>query len=693
MVTARVETEARETSGATTALVVGYVRERGDDRAVEEMLRRAGIRHTAEELTRQSRWISYDTRIRLFAAATEVLGDPRTMVRIGQEALGRGMSPAVALLVRAMGSPRHVFRQIPRAIAKFTTTSTMEVVDVGAASATLRYTLHPGYPHSRLDCQYVEGLVGMVPTVFGLAPATVRHDECQSDGHPACVYRLTWDRRGRLPGRRRREVASGPELQALREQLRVLQSAATDLVASDDLGTVLHRITARAGEAVLASGYLLAVTDPAGGPPLVHSAGLPAERVSGLAAALLAGIDLGPDVVAVDVASARRRHGRLAAVHQPGDGALAHERDLLAAYAGHAAAALDLLIALEDARREAQRAGSLLALAHELAGATDAGAVCAVVAEALPGIVGCASAAMLLWDPAAGALQAAASAGLDAQAHEQLMGTVLRAEDVPELVGMLSDREPRFLTVTGSSPHVQRLLAALALTDVVAVPLLAGKAFLGVATSGWVAGRRPGSLDGDVLDRLRGVGDQASTALQNARLLETVRHQASHDALTGLPNRVLFLERLESALAETGADEHVGVLFCDLDRFKSVNDSLGHAAGDELLRQVAARLRAAVRPRDTVGRLSGDEFAVILPGLERPADADGVVARVLGCFDQPFRLEGVPVPVGTSVGVAVHTGEWGDAGRLLREADAAMYRHKNGERQGGRPQGRDASGG
>jgi diguanylate cyclase (GGDEF)-like protein len=143
---------------------------------------------------------------------------------------------------------------------------------------------------------------------------------------------------------------------------------------------------------------------------------------------------------------------------------------------------------------------------------------------------------------------------------------------------------------------------------------------------------------------------------------------------------VLFLDRLGEALAATGPGTHVGVLFCDLDRFKAVNDSLGHAAGDELLRQVAARLRAAVRPGDTVGRLSGDEFAVLLPALGQPEDADRVVARVLGCFHDTFRLEGTDVTVGTSVGVAVHSGEGGRADVLLRAADAAMYRQKHAGR-------------
>jgi diguanylate cyclase (GGDEF)-like protein len=172
------------------------------------------------------------------------------------------------------------------------------------------------------------------------------------------------------------------------------------------------------------------------------------------------------------------------------------------------------------------------------------------------------------------------------------------------------------------------------------------------------------------------VGDQASTALQKARLLETVRHQATHDALTGLPNRALFVERLAAALTTASDDAHLAVLFCDLDRFKAVNDTLGHAAGDELLRQAAARLGSTVRPGDTVGRLSGDEFAVLLPALNGPRAASAFAARIAACFEAPFRLEGEEVEVGTSVGMALREGAGGTVEEVLREADAAMYRHK-----------------
>jgi diguanylate cyclase (GGDEF)-like protein len=673
--------EARETSGATTGGLLRYVRSVAGEDAVERVLERAGVPYTAGQLENQAIWWSYQTRIRLFEAATEVVGDPRLMFRVGAAAMQTGLAHSIVILLRAMGTPRQVFRQLPRAVAKFSTTSTMEIVESGATSATIRFTLHPGFEHSRLDCIYAQGLLTTVPTVFGLPAAEIEHDECESDGAPSCLYRLTWDRRNRFPGRRRDRRAQDLELTALRGQLRILQSASTELVGSDDVDTALERIIARAAEAVLAPAYLLAVEGPAGGAPLVHSAGLDPAEVPELAAALLAGEDLGPHAVAVEVASARRSHGRLAAIYPTSEGVMGDEAALLAAYAGHAAAALDLIIALEGARQEAERAGALLSLAHELSAATDTGAVTAVVSEALPRIVGCTSAGILMWDAASGSLQTHSSVGLSDEGADLLQMTMLRAEDVPELVGMLTDREPRIISSATSSPALQELLRGIGTEDVVAVPLLADTTFLGVATAGWGACEAPRTLDGDVLARLRGVGDQAATALQKARLLATVRHQATHDALTGLPNRTLFLERLESALPDAAEGAHLGVLFCDLNRFKQVNDTLGHAAGDELLRQVSARLRAAVRPADTVGRLSGDEFAIILPGLVDPGDARSLADRVSGCFAESFRLDGTVVTVGTSVGVAVHDpASDGTAEQLLREADAAMYRHKEGGR-------------
>jgi diguanylate cyclase (GGDEF)-like protein len=671
--------EARETSGAVTSSLLRYVRAQGGEDAVREVVRRAGLPHDAEELENPSRWWSYETRRRLYTAATEVLGDPATMFHVGRSAVANGLTPSLILVLRAVGSPRQVYRRVPQVMAKFTTTSTMEILDMDATSATIVYRAQPGHTHSRMDCQYAQGLLTTVPTLFGLPPAQIEHPQCESDGLPDCTYHLSWQQRAWLRRRRTDRSAKDLAVASLEGQLRALQSAAADIVSSDDLETVLTRIVARAGEAVLAPAHVLAVSAPDGGPPLVHSVGLPPEEAAVLAAALLAGQDLGVPAVVVDVASMRRRHGRLAAVYPPGYGAVGAERTVLAAYADQTAAALDLLIALEDARVDADRLGAALTLAHELATAVDVATVCEVVRDALPRMVGCTSAAILLWDPASGQLRTQASAGLDPAGARRLLDVAFSPDDVPELAGILTDGEPRVLTSHGNSAAVGDLLSELGLADAVVMPLVADDGVLGVATASWGAGEAPALL-GDVLARLRGVADQASMALQKARLLEAVHYRASHDALTGLPNRVLFLERLQAALAATDAEEEVAVLFCDLDGFKGVNDTLGHAAGDELLRRVAERLRASVRPGDTVGRLSGDEFAVLLPGVAGDDGAAALTDRLLRCFDEPFALERGDVRIGTSVGVAVRTDGDAVAEQLLSAADADMYRHKHRRR-------------
>jgi len=154
-------------------------------------------------------------------------------------------------------------------------------------------------------------------------------------------------------------------------------------------------------------------------------------------------------------------------------------------------------------------------------------------------------------------------------------------------------------------------------------------------------------------------------------------HQAFHDGLTGLANRTLFAERVEHTLARSGRDD-LAVLFIDLDDFKHVNDSLGHAAGDQLLVAAARRLQGCLRPTDTAARLGGDEFAVL---LERVTDADaavGVAGRVLDTLHQPFGLNGRTIPIKASVGVAVGRPGVDEAEELLRNADVAMYAAKAG---------------
>ncbi|PKN35371.1 MAG: hypothetical protein CVU61_03615 [Deltaproteobacteria bacterium HGW-Deltaproteobacteria-19] len=158
---------------------------------------------------------------------------------------------------------------------------------------------------------------------------------------------------------------------------------------------------------------------------------------------------------------------------------------------------------------------------------------------------------------------------------------------------------------------------------------------------------------------------------------EAVRHMAYHDPLTGLPNRALLQDRIENALtAAVRAKRHAALLVLDLDRFKEVNDTLGHALGDQLLTEVAGRLRQAVRESDTVARLGGDEFVVFLPEVQKDKAALQVAEKILESFRMDFVLEGHAIHSSTSIGIARFPEDGKDGKTLLKKADEAMYRAK-----------------
>jgi diguanylate cyclase (GGDEF)-like protein len=159
--------------------------------------------------------------------------------------------------------------------------------------------------------------------------------------------------------------------------------------------------------------------------------------------------------------------------------------------------------------------------------------------------------------------------------------------------------------------------------------------------------------------------------------LRDVGREARTDELTGLPNRRGLLGRAGRELAEASSDRPLALLLLDLDGFKEVNDGLGHHAGDDLLRQVGARLRPLLRPGDTLARLGGDEFAVLLPGTG-PAGAELVAGRLSGGLGSPFRVGDVRLHVGGSFGVAAAPDQAGTVDELLRCADVAMYAAKAG---------------
>ena len=236
-------------------------------------------------------------------------------------------------------------------------------------------------------------------------------------------------------------------------------------------------------------------------------------------------------------------------------------------------------------------------------------------------------------------------------------------------------------------PAVEEYLAQQGVRDGVLVALPGadgptGTLFVGSRRSDWATFEQA-----DVL-ALEGVAGHAAVALHNGRLVDRLTHESRHDALTGLPNRAELQARLAEVLAR--GTSSTAVLFMDLDRFKDVNDTLGHSAGDRVLSEVAERLSQDLPAGSTIARLGGDEFAVVLPGAGLAA-ALRVAQRLRRLLERPVAVEGVSVDVGVSIGVSLAPRDGDTPGLLMRRADIAMYDAKHSSGIAAYDPGRDES--
>jgi len=222
-----------------------------------------------------------------------------------------------------------------------------------------------------------------------------------------------------------------------------------------------------------------------------------------------------------------------------------------------------------------------------------------------------------------------------------------------------------------TAPMALPSMTAAQLQSVIAVPVHENGQAIGSLVVGSFSTRR--SFDKPVQDLIKAFAEHVSLAITDARTREAMT-QAFHDSLTGLASRALFLTRMEESLAAGGRG--AAVVFVDLDRFKVVNDSLGHDAGDLLLTGVADRLRAGLREGDTAARLGGDEFAVLLPGVAGADEALPIAERILAALRQPFDLKGTETYVSASIGLAHGTAGELSAQDLMVHADLATHQAK-----------------
>lgn len=647
--------------------LVRHVRTRAGEDGLQDVLARAGVEHTAAYLDDPSNWIWQQEAIDLLTAASEVLDDPEIGLHVGEQTVRQHAGTPVATMLRSLGSPEAVYEQLAVAVSKFSTTTDL-VPEVEPGRATVRARSRSGFPRHPLLCDWTRGLLSQPPALFGAPPARVEESSCQARGGECCCYTVTWDAEMATADPQALVTALETQLAAMTERLESMYATARDLIAVDDLDGALARITERAATAARAPNYLLAVRTSPGDPLRVHHRGYVDQDVDALARSLLDGstdTDDGARLI-VEVASATRHYGRLMAA-SPGGAFFPHEREMLDVYARYAATVLDTATALDEARGREEQSRALLELARAVAAASTSDEVARRLADVVPAIVDCDRVATFVWDEDEEELVCRAITD-DTSLVRDLR---IRPSDTPVLAEMVArpQQRPIFFEPDTDDPYISAVLRQSGSRALIVVPIVAHGHLYGslhVSVTDEPERLQPTPA---LLDLLAGVVAQAATALDNARLIETMAHQARFDNLTGLLGHRAFHEALE-ILLERGKGRFT-LATIDIDDFKLINDLHGHPVGDEALRRVAEALRRAVDEHDSVFRVGGEEFAVLLPGRVE-ADARRVAERLREAVAAtPFTL-----PLRVSVGLASWPADGSDRDTLLERADDALYAAK-----------------
>ena len=740
----------RDVSGSAVHVLIGMVRSHSGEAGVAQALALAGERRTFAELADPDRWSSLTQTVALLNAAALVTGDGAVGLHVGEVLLFTPDAAPFTDRLRDLGSTSEVLKHIEPVLERFETTGSVTTLEVAADHALVEVVPRRDQSRHAHLCEMTRGLVSQVPCLFGGEPALITETECSARGGRRCLYAISWEASeadataagldGSVPAAAERVMAerveaertvtapamteelvrSGQSAAELREQLNRMSllvegAFATSLeLLDDDVETLLAQIASRADAVVSAHRYLLMVRVRPGTPIQLHHRGLEPGEAQRLAAELWRdhpGEGNGSHVV-VDIASSRRRYGRLVEFPPPDAAVSPWESRVLNLYAEYAATALDIFSVLTDAKRSDATARTLLSFSESLSGVTTLAELVQLLADTIPAVTQCDQSTVYLWDAGTGQLlPRARTAGLEApDAYHGPIVPIRPPRGVPgkpsagsgpggfgatpepgtdepltirtdatAIKRMMKEHQVMVLDSATEDPFLRNLLDRSGTAASVVAPLFAAGEFLGVIAANFGTATPTASIhDPDLHERLSGLADQAATALQNLELLEKVSHMAWHDALTGLPNRRLFEDRVEQELVRSRrVGEPVCMFFVDLDHFKSVNDTLGHAAGDDLIRQVSQRLVDTVRAQDTVARVGGDEFAILLPGLADQLAIDQLAQRSLEALASPFVVFGEEVETSGSIGIAMAPDHGDSYDELLSRADEAMYRAKD----------------
>jgi diguanylate cyclase (GGDEF)-like protein/putative nucleotidyltransferase with HDIG domain len=660
-------------SCSMASTLVRHLRVTLGDEVVQDVIRVAGVDYTTTYLEDVGNWIWYHEAVALFEAAVTVTGDQGIACRIGEETVRQHAGTPVATLLRSLGSPQAVYEQLTVGVTKFSTVTELIPSEVGPGRALVRANARPGFKRHRHLCDWTAGMLSQPPVLFGLPPAQVEETSCQVRGDDHCLYEITWDAEGAARAADPQQLVTALETQlaAMSDRLQSMYATARDLIALDDLDAALARITERAATAVRAPKYLLAVRTGADAQLHVHHRGFNDEDPAEVARALLDDTDGGQGIgrLVANVASGSRHYGRLMAA-SPAGAFFPHERELLDVYARFAATVLDTATAFDEARRRDEQSRALLELSGAVAMAGTRDEVAQRLADAIPAVVDCDRVAAFLWDEQEDALVCRAVTG--STGDDEVIRTLrVRPSDTEHLASLIDNPTagPIFCERDTPDQFIAATMRRTGAQALIMVPIVSHERFYGVLNVSVT--ERPERLQptSELRGLLAGVVAQGATALDNARLIETMAHQARFDSLTGLLGHRAFHESLKIQLEQRGGQFALAAI--DIDDFKLVNDLHGHPVGDQALTRVADALRSSVREQDAVFRVGGEEFAVLMPGLAA-ADAMPVAERVRAAVARTaFAL-----PLRVSVGVASWPADAADRDTLLESTDAALYAAK-----------------
>ena len=652
----------RAVSGVYTNMLAEFLVETMPAEAIKDVLRQAGETRTLEELSDISSWSSYLQFRRLLEERFRL--DGRSCLEQAEVMVPQQHAWEMSQSARTLGSPGDL-------IAGGTDFNPLvpirhyDKTEVASNEWIIREWFEEGFEPFPEFCDFVAMQYTLIPVIFRLPLGEVIEEQCQARGDESCVFRMRWQEH-EADVNVLEQFRARAELAELR--LEQVQDMITALASNEQYDDILEGfVGSLLRTAVGAGGALLVIEPRAGMPRAIYSEGFSQGEVDAIAEDLLAGRTGIANIIAVEVASARHHYGYLA-VDQGGGVFLELAYATLQTYARLAAAALDTANALEEARSQANTAQVLLDLATSLTEIVSSQETAAKVIEAVPDLIDCDRAAIFLNE-----VDLVGAPGDEFH----LAGSIGLADDEVILIDTLpcATPPPDLVQEHGLEHTTSSVINSVA---TVAAPIEAGGERIGFIVAGVTTDPERLAITPKLANRLKGLAAQASTAIANARLVEQIRFQALHDALSGLPNRSLILDRTEQMLARARrSDIQVAALFIDLDGFKDVNDDLGHEVGDQLLQVVAERLTVAMRGSDSIGRLGGDEFVVLVDGSSMDVGPELVAERLLELLRAPFVLPSLPSgPLTLTASIGIATGARTSATELLRDADIALYQAK-----------------